>query len=131
MADLIAGIKERVEHHRRKLAFWEKALKEAEEESNPQSQRTSRLTSTAIPGRNGTAESFGGFRTRWEYVQDLMRRHPTGLTPAEIRSEAKKEGVSLVGSFPYEQLKKLENEVRKSAAGKYYPAKTISPTESH
>lgn len=116
--DFLEELRQRARYHRQKADIYEAALRTAEQDEQVLGAKGK---TASPPAENPTAEGFGGFSTRREYIRDLIQRK-AGLKPSEMRAIAEQEGVTLNKSFPYVQLAKLvEDREAKAAGGKYYP----------
>ncbi|HUE03156.1 MAG TPA: hypothetical protein VMR62_26545 [Bryobacteraceae bacterium] len=98
-ADLVGLLRRKVEHHRSLMMAYEKALQAALLDS-PEQQGESPKRELSRHYRKGE---------RSEYVLDLLESHTDGMTPAQIREQARADGMAVNAAFPYTILKTMED----------------------
>jgi hypothetical protein len=109
--DLLRLLRQKIEYHRTQLMAYEKALTAAMREANP--------TATASTREGQLAHHYvKGAKT--EYVLGLLEKFD-GLTAAQMREQARKDGIAVNAAFPYSMLKALkERGEATEQQGKYY-----------
>jgi hypothetical protein len=109
--DLIRELQGRVEYHRSQLVSYEKAIAALKRETNP--------APTASAVERSSRHYVKGAKI--EYIVGLLEKFD-GLTAAQMREQARKDGVAVNAAFPYSMLKALKErgEVTEKQ-GKYFP----------
>jgi len=115
---LIKTLESKVERARAQLEVWEAALRTARQEANPDAEVEMLPQGKLYYGEQGT---------KINYVRQLLTNSgTTGITAAEMRKRARKDGIAVNAAFPYAVLKRLvERKEAKEAEGRFLPVKKV------
>jgi hypothetical protein len=115
--DLLRLLREKIEYHRSQFMAYEKALTAAIREANPAATATTmerQLSRHYVKG------------AKLGYIQELLRKNADGMTPSQMRDQARIDGVAVNRAFPYSMLKTLrKNGYIKENDGKYFLSKKL------
>ena len=115
--DLLRLLREKIEYHRSQLMAYEKALTAAVREATPTA------TATTMEGQLSRHYVKGA---KLEYIQELLKKNTGGMTPSQMRDQARVDGVAVNAAFPYSMLKTLRKHgYVKEDAGKYFLSKRL------
>jgi hypothetical protein len=115
--DLLRLLREKIEYHRTQLMAYEKALTAATREANP--------TATAST-REGQLSRHYVKGAKLEYILGLLEHRSDGMTPSQMREQARKDDIAVNAAFPYSMLKALKEGGKvEEIEGKYFLSKRI------
>ena len=111
----------KIEFLRSQLAAFETALRAAHRDDNPEAEGAI-LPSEQVEVYHASYAEIG---TKSHYVAQMIQTsQASGVTAAEIRKRARKDGISVNAAFPYSNLKRMvERGEAVERDGWYFPGK--------